>query len=191
LRLQDRVAKVLRGGRQARGALQLETREARPVYQGETLVDLSPDLRNRAKDLIEDFMIAANGVSARLLEKKGFPSLRRVLKAPERWDRIVHLAAALGTRLPGNPDSRALDAFLESRQTADPESFPDLSLSVVKLLGSGQYALKLPGQEPEGHFALGARLHPFNSTKPEVPGSDHAAAAKGGARRCPGAIHQC
>ena len=165
IRLQDRVAKVMRSNRQAHGALQLETLEARPVYQGETLVDMRPDVRNRAKDLIEDFMIAANGVTARYLEKKGFPSLRRVLKSPERWDRIVQLALELGYHLPETPDAAALDAFLESRSAADPERFPDLSLSVVKLLGRGEYSLDLPGQQATGHFALAVRDY-THSTAP-------------------------
>ena len=165
IRLQDRIAKVMRSQRQMHGALQLETSEARPVYEGETLVDMSPDVRNRAKDLIEDFMIAANGVSARFLETKGFPSLRRVLKAPERWDRIVQLAHGFGYQLPGAPDATALEAFLKSRQSADPERFPDLSLSVVKLLGPGEYTLELPGQTADGHFALAVRDY-THSTAP-------------------------
>jgi exoribonuclease-2 len=165
LRLQDRIAKAMRSKRLAHGALTLETLEARPVYQGETLIDLSPDIQNRANDLIEDFMVAANGVSAKFLDKKGFPSLRRVLKTPERWDRIVQLALALGTHLPATPDAAALDAFLEQRQAADPERFPDLSLSVVKLLGPGEYALELPGEVPEGHFALAVRDY-THSTAP-------------------------
>jgi exoribonuclease-2 len=126
---------------------------------------MAADVRNRAKDLIEDFMVAANGVSARFLDKKGFASLRRVLKTPERWDRIVQLALQLGTHLPEAPDAAALDAFLQSRQKADPERFPDLSLSVVKLLGPGEYALELPGQAPDGHFALAVRDY-THSTAP-------------------------
>jgi exoribonuclease-2 len=165
LRLQDRIAQAMRSARLAHGALQLETLEARPVYEGDTLVDMTPDVRNRAKDLIEDFMVAANGVSARFLDKKGLPSLRRVLKAPERWDRIVELAGTLGTQLPGSPDAAALDAFLEERQKADPERFPDLSLAVVKLLGPGEYALELPGQGTTGHFALAVRDY-THSTAP-------------------------
>lgn len=165
MRLQDRIAKVMRGARLAHGALQLETLEARPVYRDETLVDMSPDVRNRAKDLIEDFMVAANGVSARYLDKKGFPSLRRVLKTPERWDRIVQLALGFGTHLPETADAAALDAFLEARKKADPERFPDLSLSVVKLLGSGEYALDLPGQTSVGHFALAVQDY-THSTAP-------------------------
>jgi len=165
IRLQDRIAKVMRKTRQAHGALQLDTLEARPVYDGETLVDMRPDIRNRAKDLIEDFMIAANGVSARYLEKKGLPSLRRVLKTPERWNRIVQLAAGFGYKLPDVPDAAALDAFLQSRSVADPERFPDLSLAVIKLLGSGEYALEIPGQPIQGHFALAVRDY-THSTAP-------------------------
>ncbi len=165
LRLQDKVAQAMRCQRKAHGALQLETLEARPVYDGETLIDMTADVRNRAKDLIEDFMIAANGVSARFLDTKGFPSLRRVLKTPERWDRIVQLAGTLGAHLPAAPDAAALDAFLEARQKADPDRFPDLSLSVVKLLGAGEYALELPGQGATGHFALAVRDY-THSTAP-------------------------
>jgi VacB/RNase II family 3'-5' exoribonuclease len=165
LRVQDRVAQALRGVRHAHGALRLETIEARPVYEDDVLIDMRPDQRNRAMDLIEDFMVAANGVSAKYLEKKGYPSLRRVLRTPKRWDRIVELAAALGERLPAVPSAPALDAFLESRRQADPERFPDLSLSVVKLLGSGEYALELPGQDVEGHFGLAVRDY-THSTAP-------------------------
>lgn len=165
IRLQDRIAKVMRATRQAHGALQLDTLEARPVYEGETLVDMCPDIRNRAKDLIEDFMIAANGVSARYLEGKGLPSLRRVLKTPERWNRIVQLASGFGYKLPDAPDAVALDAFLKSRSAADPERFADLSLSVIKLLGSGEYSLEIPGQAIQGHFALAVRDY-THSTAP-------------------------
>ena len=165
LRLQDRIVQVMRRTRLAHGALQLETLEARPVYEGDTLIDMAQDVRNRAKDLIEDFMVAANGVSARFLEKKGFASLRRVLKTPERWDRIVQLAHGYGTQLPDTPDAAALDAFLQTRQKADPERFPDLSLSVVKLLGPGEYALEVPGQVAQGHFALAVRDY-THSTAP-------------------------
>lgn len=165
MRLQDRIAVAMRANRQSHGALQLETLEARPVYENENLVDLRPDARNRAKDLIEDFMVAANGVTARYLDAKGFPSLRRVLKSPERWDRIVQLAGTYSYHLPLEPDATALDGFLQARRTADPERFPDLSLSVVKLLGSGEYALELPGQKAVGHFALA--VHDYtHSTAP-------------------------
>jgi exoribonuclease-2 len=165
LRLQDRIAEAMRRERQTHGALQLDTLEAEPVYHGDQLTDMRPDPRNRAKDLIEDFMVAANGVTARYLAAKGFPSLRRVLKTPERWDRIVSLASDPGYHLPQIPDAAALDAFLQARRTADPERFPDLSLSIVKLLGSGEYALDIPGQTPTGHFALAVRDY-THSTAP-------------------------
>jgi exoribonuclease-2 len=144
----------MRKRRQSHGALHLETLEPRAVYENEHLVDMRPDPRNRAKDLIEDCMVGANGVTARYLEEKKFPSLRRVLKTPKRWDRIVQLAGTYGYQLPVQADATALDAFLASRLKADPDHFPDLSLSVVKLLGSGEYALDVPGQAPDGHFAL-------------------------------------
>ena len=165
LRVQDGAAQALRRARHAQGGLRLETTEARPVFEADVLVDMRPDLRNRAKELIEDFMVAANGVTAQFLERKGYASLRRVLRTPKRWDRIVELAAALGERLPAVPSAPALDAFLESRRAADPERFPDVSLSVVKLLGSGEYALELPGQEIEGHFGLAVRDY-THSTAP-------------------------
>ena len=154
LRLQDRVAQSLRRVRERRGALELATTEARAVYDDGVLTDLRPDERNRAKDLIEDFMIAANGVTAQFLERKGVASLRRVLRSPERWDRIVALAAGLGEHLPPSPDAVALSAFLHARRLADPARFPDVSLSVVKLLGRGEYVVELPGQRAEGHFGL-------------------------------------
>jgi exoribonuclease-2 len=157
LRLQDRVAQALKRLRHARGALQLETPEARAVFDHGALTDLQPDERNRAKDLIEDFMIAVNGVTARFLASRGFPSLRRVLGAPKRWDRIVALAAQSGERLPATPDAAALDAFLTKRRVADPVTFPDLSLAVVKLMGSGEYALDMPGQTSAGHFGLAVK----------------------------------
>lgn len=165
IRLQDRIAATMRSNRQAHGALQLDTLEARAVYQDDRLTDLRPEPRNRAKNLIEEFMIAANGTTARYLEKKGFPSLRRVLKTPKRWDRIVQLASTLGHDLPETPDAAALDVFLEARRIADPERFPDISLSIVKLLGSGEYALEAPDRPSEGHFALA--LHDYtHSTAP-------------------------
>jgi VacB/RNase II family 3'-5' exoribonuclease len=154
LRLQDRTAQTLRAVRQAHGALTLETIEARPVFDGEVLRDLRPDITNRAHQLIEDFMIAANGVTARYLAGKRVPSLRRVLPKPKKWSRIVELAAQLGESLPAEPSAPALNAFLGRRRLADPARFADLSLSVVKLLGRGEYMLELPGQQVDGHFGL-------------------------------------
>jgi VacB/RNase II family 3'-5' exoribonuclease len=165
LRIQDRTAQALKRVRYARGALHLDTLEVRAVFDSGALADLLPDEKNRAKELIEDFMIAANGVTARYLDKKGLPSLRRVLHTPKRWDRIVALAAESGERLPVTPDAAALDAFLTKRRDVDPVHFPDLSLAVVKLLGSGEYALNVPGQPPEGHFALAVKDY-THSTAP-------------------------
>jgi VacB/RNase II family 3'-5' exoribonuclease len=154
LRLQDRIAQAMKKRRHQNGALTLETIEARPVFDGDSLRDLQADQKNRATELIEDFMIGANGVTARYLEQKGFPALRRVLRSPERWARIVELARDEGGRLPANPDSTALQEFLDERRQADPVHFPDLSLSVVKLLGRGEYVLDFPGQPAAGHFGL-------------------------------------
>ncbi len=150
---------------EARYALGLETIQTRAVFDGDVLADLQPDEPNRAKALIEDFMIAANGVTARYLDAHRIPSLRRVLRTPKRWDRIVQLAAALGERLPGEPDARALEAFLVRRKRADPVRFPDLSLSVVKLMGSGEYVVEVPGQPAPGHFGLAVRDY-THSTAP-------------------------
>ncbi|HEX4355601.1 MAG TPA: RNB domain-containing ribonuclease, partial [Polyangiales bacterium] len=154
LRDQDRVAQQLKTLRHQRGALSLETQEAHAVFHGDALADLRADSKNRAKELIEDFMIAANGVTARFLEHKGFPSLRRVLRSPERWARIVELAKNHGETLPAEPDAAALEQFLEKRQRIDPASFADVSLSVVKLLGRGEYVLEPAGQKAVGHFGL-------------------------------------
>ncbi|HXX47920.1 MAG TPA: RNB domain-containing ribonuclease [Myxococcota bacterium] len=165
LRLQDRVAQQLRKRRFEHGALALETLEARAVFDDGSLTDLVPEGRNRAKDLIEDFMIAANGVTARFLEERGFPSLRRVLRSPERWAKIVALAESLGEKLPGEPSNEALQGFLDTRRAAAPDRFVDLSVSVVKLLGRGEYALELPRRAHTGHFALALRDY-THSTAP-------------------------
>jgi VacB/RNase II family 3'-5' exoribonuclease len=165
LRTQDAVAQTMKGVRHQHGALSLDTLEARAVFDGEMLTDLQPDERNRARELIEDFMIASNGVTARYLGRKGCPSLRRVLRAPERWERIVELAAARGGRLPPQPSAGALEDFLAARRQADPLGFPDLSLAVVKLLGSGEYVVELPGQAVDGHFGLAVRSY-THSTAP-------------------------
>ncbi|HEY0766567.1 MAG TPA: RNB domain-containing ribonuclease [Steroidobacteraceae bacterium] len=157
LRIQDGVARVLKRVRREQGALGLSTIEARAVYDGGLLADLKPDEDNRAKELIEYFMITANTVVAQYLERQGSPSLRRVLREPQRWGRIVELARGLGERLPVAPDARALSAFLVSRQQAAPAQFPDLSLSIVKLLGAAEYVLKRPGQAAEGHFGLAVK----------------------------------
>ena len=139
LRLQDRVAQRLKNFRHVHGALSLETIAARPIFEGDTIRALQVEEKNRAKDIIEDFMIAANGVTARYLATRNFPSIRRVVRVPKRWDRIVEIAAGHQFALPGNPDSKALEEFLTKEKAADPLRFPDLSLSVIKLLGAGEY----------------------------------------------------
>jgi exoribonuclease-2 len=165
VRIQDRVAQAMKELRHSEGALTLESIEARPVFDGDLLVDLRADEKNRAKELIEDFMIAANGVTARFLEKRRLPFLRRVLRIPERWDKIVALAQEAGQRLPPQPDARALEDVLLKVRNASPERFPDFSLSVIKLLGRGAYAVEGPGAEPSGHFGLAVRDY-THSTAP-------------------------
>jgi exoribonuclease-2 len=157
IRLQDTIAQKLRSVRFARGALDFETIEARAVFEGDEIRDLQPETKNRAKTIIEDFMIAANGVVARWLVSKHFPSMRRVVRTPKRWNRIVELAAELHHSLPQQPDSKALEEFLLAEKAANPDRFPDLSLSVIKLLGSGEYTIELPGQDSPGHFGLAVK----------------------------------
>jgi VacB/RNase II family 3'-5' exoribonuclease len=165
LRLQDRVAQKLKALRHLHGALDLETIEARPVFDGDELKDLEADRKNRAKDIIEDFMIAANGVTARYLSSKKVPSLRRIVRIPKRWDRIVELAAERGSTLPNEPDAKALESFLVGAKAADPLRFPDLSLSVIKLMGRGEYAVERPGDSVAGHFGLAVKDY-AHSTAP-------------------------
>lgn len=165
IRLQDRAAQSLRQQRHAHGALGFQTIEARAVVKDDKVTDLRVEEKNRAKELIEDLMIAANGVTARFLESKNFPSLRRVVRTPERWPRIVLLAAEYGEKLPDQPDAKALEAFLAKRRVADPVRFADLSLAVVKLMGSGEYVVETPGQPPVGHFGLAVRDY-THSTAP-------------------------
>ncbi len=165
LRLQDRIAQALKARRSDHGALTLQTIEPRAVFDGDVLADLRAEGQSRAEALIEDLMIAANGVTVRYLEARGLPAIRRVLPVPERWDRIVALAAGLREQLPAAPDATALEAFLVRRQQADPLRFPDLSLSVVKLLGSGEYVVDVPGQPTEGHFGLAVTAY-THSTAP-------------------------
>ena len=165
LRLQHRVAQTLKSLRHTHGALDLETTETHPVFDGDEIKDLEVERRNAAKDLIEDFMITANGVTARYLAANKLPSLRRVVRTPKRWDRIIELAAEHGFALPKEPDSKALDQFLLSAKAADPLRFPDLSLSVIKLLGAGEYVVELPGGSSAGHFGLAVKDY-AHSTAP-------------------------
>jgi exoribonuclease II len=165
LRLQDSIAQALKRSRQSKGALEFDTAENRAVYQDGVLVDLQPDPKNRAQELIEEFMVAANGVTARFLQQHGRSSLRRVLRTPKRWDRIVQLAKDAGEKLPPAPDAIALNAFLTKRRQIDPSRFADLSLAVIKCLGSGEYIAEGPAQKPQGHFGLAVRDY-THSTAP-------------------------
>ncbi|MGD0884428.1 MAG: RNB domain-containing ribonuclease [Thermodesulfovibrionales bacterium] len=165
LRLQDRAAQSMKNLRHVHGALSFETVETRPIFDGDKVLVLEVEKRNRAKDIIEDFMIAANGVSARYLSLKKFPSIRRVVRTPKRWERIVELADEHGFKLPYTPDSRALEEFLSKEKAADPLRFPDLSLAVIKLMGAGEYVAELPGDTAPGHFGLAVRDY-THSTAP-------------------------
>ncbi len=163
LKLQDVAAQALKNQRYQHGALNLETAEVHPVILNQEVVDVAKQEKNRATELIEDFMIAANGVVARMLEKVS--SLRRVVKTPERWDRIVQLANAHGGKLPPDPDSKALNDFLLARKAADPDHFADVSLAVIKLIGPGEYVLERPGDPEQGHFGLAVQDY-THSTAP-------------------------
>jgi exoribonuclease-2 len=165
VRMQDEVAQALKEVRHEQGALVLQSTEARPVFDGGTLVDLLPQKPSRSKELIENLMVAANGATARFLAEKGLPSLRRVVREPARWARIVAVAAQYGETLPPEPDSRSLSLFLAKRRQADPLRFPDLSLVIVKLMGAGEYVVERPGQDAPGHFGLAVKDY-THSTAP-------------------------
>ena len=171
LRLQDEVAQRLKDLRHLNGALSLETIEAKPIFEGDQLRDLAFDEKNRAKEIIENFMIAANGVTARYLATKGFASIRRVVRTPKRWERIVDLAREHDFTLPAAPDSVALDHFLVKEKAADPLEFPDLSLAIIKLLGAGEYVAERPGDPAPGHFGLAVKDY-AHSTAPNRRYSD-------------------
>ncbi len=165
LRTQDAVAQRLRARRHSEGSLELETFQPRAVFEGERIVEIRQQVQNRARQLIEELMIATNEHAARFLTSGGCASLRRVVRSPERWLRIVEVASRLGESLPNEPSSQALAAFLARRHTADPIRFPDLSLAIVKLLGSGEYVAEQPGDAPIGHFGLAMRDY-THSTAP-------------------------
>lgn len=165
LRLQDEVMERLHQYRLSQGALELETIEASPVVVDGRVVDLVVKHKNRARLLIENFMVAANGTMVQFLEKRQVPYIQRVVRTPERWERIAELARSLDDELPLEPDSQALAKFLVRRREASPETYPDLSLTIVKLLGSGEYVLAEPGADRPGHFGLA--VHDYtHSTAP-------------------------
>ena len=165
LRAQDEAAQRLRARRHAQGSLEFETFAPRAVFEGERVVEIRQQVQNRARQLIEELMIATNGCTAQFLASAGKASLRRVVRSPERWQRIVEVAHQYGETLPAEPDSRALEVFLARRHKADPMRFPDLSLVIVKLMGSGEYVVEQAGGEPIGHFGLALRDY-THSTAP-------------------------
>jgi len=165
LRTQDAVAQQLRSRRQAQGALEFKTFQPKAVFEGDRVVDIRQQVQNRARQLIEELMILTNECTARFLAARGAASLRRVVRSPERWLRIVEVAKSEGETLPTQPDSKALAIFLAKRRQADPLRFPDLSLVIVKLMGSGEYVVEIPGGEPVGHFGLAVRDY-THSTAP-------------------------
>jgi exoribonuclease-2 len=165
LRMQDALAQGLRVLRHAQGSLEFETFQPRAVFEGEQVVDIRQQVQNRARQLIEEVMIATNGCTARYLAAQGGASLRRVVRSPERWQRIVEVAQEYGEALPSEPDSKALEAFLAKRHKADPLRFPDLSLVIVKLMGSGEYVVEASAALPVGHFGLAVRDY-THSTAP-------------------------
>jgi VacB/RNase II family 3'-5' exoribonuclease len=165
LKLQDEAAGRMMDNRFQHGALSLETIETQPVLITDQIIGIAPIQKNRATSLIEEFMVAANGVIARTFEDAGLASIRRIVRSPKRWDRIVELAAQKGTTLPADPDSKALNDFLLAQRQKDPDHFPDLSLTVIKLMGPGEYVLVKPHQESPGHFGLA--VHDYtHSTAP-------------------------
>lgn len=163
LKLQNEVAQRLKQQRFQNGALNLQTDEVHPLVLNDQVIDVVKQQKNHATELIEDFMVAANGVVARMLEKVS--SLRRIVRTPERWDRIVQLAASKGEKLPAQPDSKALNDFLLRRKAADPDHFADVSLGVIKLIGPGEYVLERAGDVAPGHFGLAVQDY-THSTAP-------------------------
>ncbi len=165
LRTQDAVAQRMRVRRRDQGSLELETFQPRAVFEGERVVGIAQQVQNRARQLIEEFMIATNTCTAQFLAQHGGSALRRVVRSPERWLRIVEVASKYGESLPKTPDSRALEGFLARQRKADPLRFPDLSLVIIKLMGSGEYVVEHPHGEPIGHFGLAVRDY-THSTAP-------------------------
>ncbi|HLE11485.1 MAG TPA: RNB domain-containing ribonuclease [Bacteriovoracaceae bacterium] len=163
--LQDKIAQLLRENRHKLGALDFETIEAHPIFHENTISSLEIEFKNRAKELIEDFMVAANSVSAKYLKSAGVPSFRRVVRHPKRWDRIISEAAKYKYELPTTPNASSLAAFLNRQKILDPMRFPDLSLTIIKLLGKGEYVVEFPEEKEIGHFGL-AVMDYTHSTAP-------------------------
>ena len=165
IRLQNKTSQKMRAIRDRNGALTLETIQTKPVFKDGYIVDLAIDEPNCAKELIEDFMVAANNCTARFLDSRGYPSIRRVVQIPDRWKKIVELAAEYDFDLRRKPDVISLNTFLLEQKKRDPLRFPDLSLTVIKLLGSGEYVAEKKGMEAPGHFSLAIKDY-THSTAP-------------------------
>jgi len=165
IKLQDKIAQKMKELRYEHGALEFETIETRPVFEDDVLCEMKVERKNRAKSLIEDFMIASNGATARYLAEKKFPSLRRVVRTPKRWDRIIQLASEHGFTLPLEADSRSLAQYMKFAKEKEPDHYSDISLSVLKLLGAGEYVLETPGCISQGHFGLAVKDY-AHSTAP-------------------------
>lgn len=165
LLLQSRTAQKMKLLRHERGALEFETIHAKPVFEDGEIKDIVADRSNGAKDIVADFMIATNGAVAQYLDSRGYPSIRRVVKTPRRWDRIVELAKERGYNLPEIPDPKELHKFLLKEKAADKLRFPDISQSVIKLLGSGEYLVEKAGEDSQGHFGLAVKDY-THSTAP-------------------------
>ena len=165
IRTQDSVAQQLRARRREHGSLEFETFQPRAEFQGDQVVAIKQQVQNRARQLIEEFMVATNGVTARFLAGKRRATIRRVVRSPERWARIAQVAAERGWELPIDPDSKALEQFLAAERKRDPLRFPDLSLVIVKLMGRGEYVVERPGGPNIGHFGLAVRDY-SHSTAP-------------------------
>jgi VacB/RNase II family 3'-5' exoribonuclease len=166
LRLQDQAAQSLRKGRHEAGALTFHSADLRPVISKDGVVmNLDVRRQNRASWLIEDLMIASNETVATFLDAHASPSLRREVKTPERWDRIMIVAASLGHTLPDQPDVKSLQQFLDAQRQTNPSHFDDISLAIVKLMGRGEYVARSPGDSAAGHFALAASAY-SHSTAP-------------------------
>jgi len=165
LQIQDKTAQIIRKRRRAQGSLELEIFEPKAIFDGERVVGIAQQVQNRGRQLIEEFMIATNECTAKFLAAQGHSSLRRVVRSPEKWMRIVEEAKKYGESLPAQPNSKALSLFLARQHKADPVRFPDLSLVIVKLMGSGEYVVERPNAEPVGHFGLAVRDY-THSTAP-------------------------
>jgi exoribonuclease-2 len=171
IRLQERISQKMRELRYERGALDFETIESKPVFEGDALSEMKGNHKNRTKNMIEDFMIACNGVTAKFLATKNFPSIRRVVPKPKRWERILELAAEHDYTLPGEPDTKSLSQCMKFVKQNLPDQYTDFSFSVLKLLGGGEYVMELPGSIPQGHFGLAVKDY-SHSTAPNRRYSD-------------------